>query len=380
MDATELQRELVDRLTRSGRLRSEPVAEAFRAVPRHHFLPGVDLARAYQDVAVPTKWAADGRPISSSSQPAIMAAMLEQLDVRPGHRVLEIGAGTGWNAALLAHLTGTAGWVTTVDIDQDIVDAARDHLRAAGVTGVEAVRGDGALGWPAGAPYDRIILTVAAGDLAPAWRAQLGGRLVLPLALRGVQHSVAFERTGDCLTSVSVVDCGFMELRGSLAGPRSLQPVEPGLFLEVEQPVGAVDLRVRGEPVPAADAVPAEAARGLRLWLALHEPAGGALIALDRPLPVPPVVSGGGMAMTVVVVGDGALGALVPAGDGAVAVQAYGTGDGPAERLLAAVRAWDAAGRPTSAGLRIRACAPGTDPAGAATVDTPRTRFLLDRP
>src|SRR5215204_4057723 len=124
---------------------------------------------------------ARGRPISSSSQPAIMAVMLDQLDVRPGQRVLEIGTGTGYNAALLAELVGGSGAVTTVDIDADLVEQAGRNLDAAGVGGVDVVRGDGSAGgvdvvrgdgsagWPDAAPYDRIILTAAARDLAPAW-------------------------------------------------------------------------------------------------------------------------------------------------------------------------------------------------------------------
>src|ERR1044072_8595046 len=82
---------------------SERVAEAFRLVPRHRFLPDFDPEAAYRDEPIVTKRDEEGRPISSSSQPAIMGIMLDQLDVRPGHRVLEIGAGTGYNAALLAH-------------------------------------------------------------------------------------------------------------------------------------------------------------------------------------------------------------------------------------------------------------------------------------
>jgi protein-L-isoaspartate(D-aspartate) O-methyltransferase len=86
----------------------------------------------------------------------------------PGQRVLEIGAGTGYNAALMAHIVGGSGEVVTVDIERDLVDAARDHLEAAGFGRVRVVLGDGGDGHPGGAPYDRIILTVGAWDVAPA--------------------------------------------------------------------------------------------------------------------------------------------------------------------------------------------------------------------
>ena len=111
---------LVDELRDSGRLTSPTVEAAFRAVPRHLFLPEMAASEAYQDEAFVIKTGADGLPVSSSSQPAIMASMLQLLRLRPGHRVMEVGAGTGYNAALMTHLVGERGSVVTVDIDADI--------------------------------------------------------------------------------------------------------------------------------------------------------------------------------------------------------------------------------------------------------------------
>src|SRR5512146_3300442 len=108
------------------------VEAAFRAVPRHLFLPDLTPEEAYRDEAIPTKRLQTGQIVSSSSQPSIMAIMLEQLALEPGQRVLEIGAGTGYNAALIAHLVGETGHVVSLDIDQDIVDAAWLHLAATG--------------------------------------------------------------------------------------------------------------------------------------------------------------------------------------------------------------------------------------------------------
>lgn len=121
-------------------------------------------------------------PSSSSSQPSIVANMLDALDPRPGHSVLEIGTGTGWNAALLADRVGTTGRVTTVEIDPIVADAARHALAEAGFT-PQVITGDGANGCAAMAPYDRIIATASVRELVPAaWLRQLcpGGRLVVP--------------------------------------------------------------------------------------------------------------------------------------------------------------------------------------------------------
>jgi protein-L-isoaspartate(D-aspartate) O-methyltransferase len=199
-----------------------------RAVPRHLFLPAATVAQAYADEAVVTRTGPDGQPTSSASQPAIVAIMLEQLGVEPGHRVLEIGAGTGYNAALLAHLAGTTGRVTTIDVDADTAADARRQLDAAGVRRVEVLAADGWLGHPAGAPYARIEVTAGIWDVSPSWVDQLveGGVLVAPLWLGpGLQASVAFTKSGRELRSRSVVPCGFMRLRGAGAGPDGYQTV-----------------------------------------------------------------------------------------------------------------------------------------------------------
>jgi protein-L-isoaspartate(D-aspartate) O-methyltransferase len=211
-----LRRRLVDDLRESGFLRGERVAAAFDAVPRHLFLPGQPLDDVYTNRAFVTKSAA-GIGLSSSSQPSIMAVMLEQLELEPGQRVLEIGAGTGYNAALIAHLVGQAGRVTTVDIDEDTADAAREHLRAAGDDGVEVVTADGGFGHPGGAPYDRIVVTASCWQVPQPWVDQLAesGLLVLPLRLNGAHVCIALRKRGDELEGERACECGFMPLRGA---------------------------------------------------------------------------------------------------------------------------------------------------------------------
>lgn len=223
----EARRRLVQQLRTQGALHDAQVERALNAVPRHLFLPDAPLAASYADIAVPTHWE-HGVAVSSASQPAIVALMLEQLRLAPGLRVLEIGAGTGYNAALLAELVGPSGAVTSMDIDPEIVDEARAHLAAAGYGRVQVVAGDGSLGWLAGAPYDRIILTVGANDISPAWFEQLvdGGVLVLPLVLGGPEASIAFRRRGERFESESLTPCGFMRLRGAQASGRVIPLAE----------------------------------------------------------------------------------------------------------------------------------------------------------
>lgn len=216
--------EMIRRLVDEGYLVIRRVEDAFRTVRRDFFLPSVPLEVVYSGQAVITRRGPDGAPTSSSSMPAIMAVMLEQLDVQPGQRVLEIGAGTGYNAALLAVLAQSNGEITTIDIDADIVREARQHLNTAGHHGVRTVVGDGWVGVPEHAPYDRIEATVGVWDLSPFWVAQLvnDGLVVIPLWLGpGVQVSVAFRKNGERLRSVTVRPCGFMRLRGPHAGPEN---------------------------------------------------------------------------------------------------------------------------------------------------------------
>lgn len=217
-----LRASMVEHILNTGHARSAPVEQALRQVPRHRFLPAATITDAYADLAVITKRGSDGAALSCASVPTVVAMMLDQLDVHPGHHILEIGAGTGYNAALLAHLTGPTGQVSTIDIDPDVTTAARRALDATGHGHVHVITRDGALGAPEHAPYDRIILTVGAWDLPPALSNQLApaGRLVVPLRWRGQTRSIAFTHHGAGLRSDSVQLCGFVPMIGQ-QGERS---------------------------------------------------------------------------------------------------------------------------------------------------------------
>jgi protein-L-isoaspartate(D-aspartate) O-methyltransferase len=180
------------------------------------------------------------RALSSISQPSMVAQMLDILDLRAGLRVLEIGAGTGYCAALIAELVGPTGKVTTVDLDPEVTDEAHRNLDANGYSRVQITCADGALGEPSGAPWDRIIVSVGAWEPAPEWIAQLApdGKIVMPLGIRKVQRIVAFEPTAFGLRSTKVLAGGFLAQRGRDAGPRTTVPVDEAIAIESEDEIG----------------------------------------------------------------------------------------------------------------------------------------------
>ena len=241
--AESLRAALTRHLVAEGTIRDERVAAAFQRVPRHLFVPHAPLDIAYADDVVMMKRNAAGVVISSVSQPSIIALMLEQTGIRPGDRVLEIGSG-GYNAALLRELAGPDGSVTTLDIDPEVTDRARALLDQAGYDDVQVVRADGEYGAPEQAPYDRIVVTVTAWDIATAWIDQLrpGGRIVVPLRVRGQTRAIAFDRLDDHLESRSTALCGFVGMQGAGANYERLIPIrgnEVGVSFDEDQEVDA---------------------------------------------------------------------------------------------------------------------------------------------
>lgn len=234
---------MVARIRKAGHAHRGEVERVLLATSRHEFVPNAALTDAYDAYqAVITHRFDDGRSLSCASAPWLVAAMLDQLDVGVGQRVLEIGAGTGYNACLLAQLAGRAELVTTIDIDADVTRQASQALEAAGYGGVRVITGDGALGYPDQAPYDRVIATVSPWDIPPAWWKQLavGGRLVAPLRWRGQGRSVAFTNTGECLVSDSLHLCGFVYLVGENEGELSAPITADGrvtLHWDRDQPI-----------------------------------------------------------------------------------------------------------------------------------------------
>ncbi|MFE4512620.1 methyltransferase, FxLD system [Kitasatospora sp. NPDC056783] len=236
-EAGELNEHLVCALERAGRITTPEVAAAFRATPRHLFVPGIGLAEAYRDDYQPTDRDGEGRLLSSVSAPWLVAQMLEYLRPRPGNSVLEIGSG-GYNAALLHRLVGDAGAVTSIDIDPAVTERARRCLRAAGLEdSVRILTGDGAHGVPDAAPYDRIEVTVQAAAIEQTWLDQLApdGVLVVPLRVRGLGRLIALTSSGAGYWSGGGwLPCGFVAMRGEAANSTQTHALSPGARVRVD--------------------------------------------------------------------------------------------------------------------------------------------------
>lgn len=165
---------LIDELRRHGT--SERVLDAMRRVPRHLFVPEREQKNAYADHPLPIGW---GQTISA---PHMVAIMCDLLDIQDGMKVLEIGAGSGYHAAVMAELAGN-GHVYAVELIEDLALFARENIKKAGISNVTVLVEDGSIGLPGFAPYDRISVACAAPDIPETLTEQLkpGGKLVIPV-------------------------------------------------------------------------------------------------------------------------------------------------------------------------------------------------------
>ncbi|WP_256790414.1 MULTISPECIES: methyltransferase, FxLD system [Frankia] len=366
-DIPRLREELIRELRELKAIVTPEVEQAVRAVLRHLFIPEVPVEKAYAaEHHYVTKKDEHGVSISSVSAARIQAMMLEQAEVRPGMRVLEIGS-SGYNAALLAELVGEAGQVTSIDIDQDVIDRAARLLPAAGYENVHLRRTDGEFGAPEHAPFDRIIVTVCAWDLPPAWSDQLaeGGRLVVPLRMRGLTRSVAFEQENGRLVDRGYELCGFVPMQG--VGERrerlvSLHGDDVRLRLDDDQQADADGLRA-ALPMPRQEAwsgiTVGKNTRfdGLYLLMAMTLPDFGLLAATKAAMDRGLVAHSWGLGVPTLLDGDSFAYLTFRATSEAREQFEYGAfGHGPhadttVEKLVGLIRSWDG----TSLNARITA-------------------------
>ena len=190
-DFTTLREQMIDRQIAARGLADPKLLAAFRAVPREDFISGDYADYAYQDSPLPIE---SGQTIS---QPYIVALTIDAAEIKPGDKVLEVGAGSGYAAAVIGQIAGT---VIAVERHLELVELARKRMRQLGYRNVEIVEGDGTLGWPAEAPYDAIVAAASGSHVPQSWIAQLqpGGRIVMPIGEpQGVQSLVKVTKFED---------------------------------------------------------------------------------------------------------------------------------------------------------------------------------------
>ncbi|MEM2445013.1 MAG: protein-L-isoaspartate O-methyltransferase [Sulfolobales archaeon] len=211
-DLTVDRERLINELVSIGVLKSEKVIKAISKVPRELFIPPELRKYAYLDTPLPIGF---GQTISA---PHMVALMTELLDVQVGDKVLEVGTGSGYQAAVLAELVGDEGHVYTVEIIKELVEFARNNLMRSGyISRVTLVYGDGSIGYEGASPYDKIVVTAAAPDIPQPLIKQLkpGGRLVIPVGDTYLQYLTVVRKGVDCRIEVERgTPCVFVPLVG----------------------------------------------------------------------------------------------------------------------------------------------------------------------
>jgi protein-L-isoaspartate(D-aspartate) O-methyltransferase len=207
-DLSPLERMIQQQVVERG-IRDERVLKALRGVPREVFFPEENRRAAYADRAAPI---GHGQMIS---QPYMVALMTQKLDVQPHHKVLELGTGSGYQAAVLAHL---AAHVYTVERVKPLLDQAFERLMSLGLRSVHFRFGDGTLGWPDAAPFDRVLITAGAPEVPKALllgQLKDGGFAVLPVGAMDEQMLVEVRREGNQLKTTDLgCPCRFVKLIG----------------------------------------------------------------------------------------------------------------------------------------------------------------------
>ncbi|MBN1879965.1 protein-L-isoaspartate(D-aspartate) O-methyltransferase [bacterium] len=209
---------MIDFLKNSGYLSSPEIVRAMSRIPRHEFVDPAFSHQAYKDTRLPIGCE------QTISKPSTVAFMTELLDVKPNHRILEIGSGSGYQTAILSELCRK---VYSVEWHMQLVRQAKDRLLRLGYSTTRIEQGDGSQGWPSAAPFDRIIITAGAPDIPETVCYQLvnGGIMVLPVGARDAQKMIKIQRT-DCDNDVYFDityhgDCEFVDLIGRLGWTES---------------------------------------------------------------------------------------------------------------------------------------------------------------
>ncbi|CAI2717223.1 protein-L-isoaspartate(D-aspartate) O-methyltransferase [Nitrospina watsonii] len=211
-DPGQQRQRMVDEDLRGRNITDERVLTAMGRVPRHRFMDPSQARWAYSDFAQPI---GHGQTIS---QPYVVALMTQALNLKPQERVLEIGTGSGYQAAVLAELVRT---VYTIEIIEPLANEARDLLPKLGYNNVNVRHGDGYEGWPQHAPFDAILITAAAPEIPQPLIDQLrvGGRMVLPLENEAAQQLLLVRKQADGITRTIITGVRFVPMTGAVRNP-----------------------------------------------------------------------------------------------------------------------------------------------------------------
>jgi|HubBroStandDraft_6_1064221.scaffolds.fasta_scaffold01022_6 protein-L-isoaspartate(D-aspartate) O-methyltransferase len=211
-------RDMVATQIRARGIRSPRVLHTMQTVPRHLFIPLAKISAAYADEPLPI---GEGQTIS---QPFMVAAMSQALSLEGSERVLEVGAGSGYQAAVLSLL---APEVIAIESQPALAASARERLARLGYANVQIEVGDGSLGWPAAAPYDAILVAAAAPAIPPPLLDQLAeaGRLVIPVGTPKDQQLIRVVKNGGRITSESLYSCRFVPLLGRFGWRQNMQEI-----------------------------------------------------------------------------------------------------------------------------------------------------------
>lgn len=207
----ELQEKLLSECLQKYQLSNEVIA-AYRKCPRHKFiLQKYSMEEIYSDYPLPIY--EDEEFVSTISQPSFVMLMIDMLDLRPFHKVLELGAGSGWNAALMSCLVEK---VVSIEIIPSLASQTRDRLKHLGFHNVEVIHGDGAHGFLPEAPFDRAIFTAGATDLPRAFHQQMkiGGKLLFVLKTPSVDYLYLMVKHQNYFEEISRLPCSFVPMRG----------------------------------------------------------------------------------------------------------------------------------------------------------------------
>ena len=205
-------RVMIERDLRARGIRDQRILDAFEQIPRERFVPPGHVNEAYADYPLPIGY---GQTIS---QPYVVALMVQELAIQPHHRVLDVGAGSGYQTAILAALGRE---VYAIERIGELTDKALQVLRSLGIENVTIQTGDGSMGWAEYAPFDRIICGAGAPQTPGAWIEQLsdGGRIILPVGDTEVQTLMVVDKSGDKVRRRRLCDVRFVKLIGEQAWP-----------------------------------------------------------------------------------------------------------------------------------------------------------------